>query len=227
MTTTSSHSFQLPTTLHYDLSIPGNGDSKTLLIALHGYGENKNLMQSRLDYEITKLCIIANLQAPYPHIVPPVMPGKPIKHGFGWITSFQPDEAIKLHHLAIDTIIQKVKAHHEINQIILLGFSQSVALNFRYLFTYPDKIDKIIAICGGIPGDWHTSSLYKSTNAKVYYFGCNKDSVYPPIIIKKNSDLLKVKSSHVTYKIFDCKHEMSREIIAILPELIAIKPVNL
>jgi predicted esterase len=35
---------------------------------------------------------------------------------------------------------------------VLVGFSQAVALNYRFASTYPDAIRGLIAICGGLPG---------------------------------------------------------------------------
>jgi predicted esterase len=36
---------------------------------------------------------------------------------------------------------------------LLAGFSQAMALNYRFASTYPDAIRGVIAICGGLPGD--------------------------------------------------------------------------
>ncbi len=203
----------LPISLHYNLSIIKADASIPLIIALHGYGENKEKMMALLNENLDSPCIIVSLQAPYPHIIPPVLPGKPIKYGFGWITSFNPHEAIRLHHMALDQIIEDIRnnADIKISKILLLGFSQSVALNFRYVYTHPHKIDGVIAICGGIPGDWDIEGKYTSSKTDVLYIGCQKDLIYHPDIISKNVEKLKSKCRSIELQIYDDKHVIPEE----------------
>ncbi len=208
-----SKKISLPISLHYDLKIPEGNTSVPMLIALHGYGENKEMMMTVLKNNLDFPCIIASLQAPFPHIVTPVWPGRQIKYGFGWITSFDPDEAIGLHHQAIDQIIEDVNLNRntDISKTILLGFSQSVALNFRYVFSKPDKIDRLIAICGGLPGDWGQEDKYRFSKTDVLYIGCKKDIIYPPKTIMENSEKLKPKCRSINFVIYEDTHRIPPE----------------
>jgi predicted esterase len=208
-----SKKITLPISLHYDLKIPEEKTPMPLLIALHGYGENKEKSMDLMTEHLKEPCIIASLQAPFPHMVRPVLPGKPIKYAFGWITSFNPEEAIGLHHEAINQIIVEVSQNSniKISKIILLGFSQSVGLNFRYVFSNPNTIDGVIAICGGLPGDWGKERKYASSQTDILYIGCKKDLIYPAPKIRDNAEKLKPKCRSIEVHIYDTKHEIPKE----------------
>ncbi|KAA3614968.1 MAG: hypothetical protein D8M58_10980 [Calditrichaeota bacterium] len=207
----------------YDLCIPGFEGPLPLVIALHGYGENKEKMMKLLKTNLTEPCYIASLQAPFPHIVPPVLPGRPIKHGFGWITSFNPGEAIRLHHQAVGQVIDDVlnKNKMNISKIILMGFSQSVALNFRYVFSNPNKINNLVAVCGGLPGDWDKNEKYKPSNTDILYVGCKKDMIYPAKKIRENAEKLKTKSRSVEIQIYNAGHQIPLECFTSLNKMLS------
>ena len=210
----TNHSFTLPISLHFDLIVPDDaGDGMPLVIALHGYGENKTKITELLSNNLKSDLVLASLQAPFPHIASAVLPGRPVKYGFGWITSFNPKEAVRLHHKAIEHILETVKKRDDINitKLILFGFSQSVALNFRYIFSNPGVIDGVIAICGGIPGDWRANNKYKASSTDVLYLGCDRDIFYPPAVIKKNSQLIQSKCRSLEVHFYKNKHEIPSE----------------
>ena len=52
---------------------------------------------------------------------------------------------------------------------ILVGFSQSVALNYRFVATLPDEVRGVVGICGGVPGDWAWDSYKQSQRRGVAY----------------------------------------------------------
>jgi predicted esterase len=206
----------------YDLYQPLSGGPLPLLVALHGYGENKEIMMDLLKGHLKAPCIIASLQAPFPHIVPPVIPGRPIKYGFGWITSFNAAEAIALHHSAVDQVISDL-AHNKnisIGKIVLLGFSQSVALNFRYVFSRPQKINKLIAICGGLPGDWQDKDKYAAPQTDILYIGCKKDLIYPARRIRENTEKLKPRCRSAQVEIYDAGHIIPRDSFGLMEKFI-------
>ena len=83
-------------------------------------------------------------------------------------------------------------------RIFLLGFSQSCALNYRFAFTYPDRLRGVIGICGGLPGDWETSALYQPTKAAVFHLLEHVTSFIRPRalrIMKSDCDCGRLRSS--------------------------------
>src|SRR3979409_716583 len=136
-----------------------------LLIALHGYGASKRQMMREAKQMAPERVASGGLQGFHQHIREPKEPGGPLRFGFGWLTNFRPEESVAIHHQAlldlVDSLINEGLADRR--RIFLLGFSQSCALNYRFAFTHPNVMRGVIGICGGTPGDWETSELYKQT----------------------------------------------------------------
>ena len=125
---------------------------------------------------------LAALQGPHQHLREPKEKGGPLRFGFGWLSSYRPEESVAIHHRALIEMIEALTNERiaDRKQIFLLGFSQSCALNYRFAFTYPNILRGAIGICGGLPGDWETSDLYKETAAAVFHLAGERDEYYPP-----------------------------------------------
>src|SRR5947209_13988028 len=98
-----------------------------LLIALHGYGANKQQMVREATLLAPEGFAIASLQGPHQHLKEAKEPGGPLRFGFGWLTNFRPEESITIHHRALLEIFESL-ANERIadrSKIFLLGFSQS------------------------------------------------------------------------------------------------------
>jgi len=121
--------------LYYDLHVASVGPAP-LLIALHGYGANKRQMMREAQQMAPAGFAVASLQGFHQHIKEPREQGGPLRFGFGWLTNFQPKEAVEIHHQAllelVDTLVREGSADRA--RIFLLGFSQSCALNYRFAF---------------------------------------------------------------------------------------------
>jgi len=156
--------------LYYDLYRPSSAPAP-LLIALHGYGANKRQMMREAQQMAPEGFAIASLQGFHQHLKEPREPGGPLRFGFGWLTNFHPEESVAIHHQALLDLTSRliVDGVADSTRIFLLGFSQSCALNYRFAFTYPEKLRGVIGICGGIPGDWDTNSVYQSSPLSVFH----------------------------------------------------------
>ena len=145
-----SHSLKLPISYHYDLYIPEN--PKGLLLSLHGYSQDKGASM-KFGRAASENWIVAALQAPYPHHRR--LDGV-FETGFGWVTSFMSDEAIKNHHRFLQTVTQSIYKRGLINapKAVILGFSQSVSLNYRFAVAHPEYVAGIIAVAGAMPSSW-------------------------------------------------------------------------
>jgi len=195
--------------LYYDVR-PGTFSPAPLLIALHGYGASKQQMMREAKVLAPDAFAIATLQGPHQHIVPPKRTGDPLRFGFGWLTNFRSEESVAIHHQALLDLIGAMTeegiAHPA--QIFLLGFSQSCALNYRFAFTHPERLRGVIGICGGIPGDWETSGLYRQADFDVFHLAGNADEFYPPETVEKYEDQLKKRARSVVFKSYDARHEI-------------------
>lgn len=196
--------------LYYDLFVPVADAASPLLVALHGYGANKRQMMREARSIAPEGFAIASLQGFHQHLKEPKEEGGPLRYAFGWLTNFKPEESVALHHRAlidlIKSLVQEGVADH--TRIFLLGFSQSCALNYRFAFTHPEHLRGVIGICGGLPGDWDTSDLYKHTNASVLHLTGEADEFYPPSRTMDYAAQLRKRSSDVELNSYDAGHEI-------------------
>ncbi|HVG39640.1 MAG TPA: hypothetical protein VM870_10135, partial [Pyrinomonadaceae bacterium] len=108
------------------------------------------------------------------------------------------------------SLIEKltVEGVADARQIFLLGFSQSVAINYRFAFTHPSSLRGVVAICGGLPGDWETSELYQETGAAIFHLNGTRDEFYPPARTNDYEEKLKQRTHKVLVKNYDAGHEL-------------------
>jgi phospholipase/carboxylesterase len=196
--------------LYYDLLIPESVPAP-LLIALHGYGAGKWHATREAKMIVPEGFAIASLQGPHQHLREPKQAGGPLRFGFGWLTAFLPEDSIRVHHRALLEIIESITSEGIVDaqRIFLLGFSQSCALNYRFAFSHPQVLRGVIGICGGLPGDWETSELYKQTTAAVFHLAGTRDEFYPPARVADYQEQLKQRASDVEFRSYDAAHEIS------------------
>jgi predicted esterase len=198
--------------LYYDLR-PGTTAPAPLLIALHGYGANKRQMMREAQLLAPKTFAIASLQGFHQHIREPWQTGGPLRFGFGWLTNFRSEESVAVHHRALIDIIETLTREGvaDPSRVFLLGFSQSCALNYRFAFTHPEKLRGVIGICGGIPGDWETSTTYRQASLDVLHLAGTRDEFYSPERVQDYEKQLQTRALSVVFKSYDAGHEIIRE----------------
>jgi len=208
--------------LYYDVYYPEKIDHNPLIIALHGYGSNKNAMMKILQAINKTDYILVSLQGPYQHFLPSNQTPNPLKPGFGWITSFKSKDSIELHRRAIIQIINSLCKEGRINPelIFLLGYSQSVSLNYRFAFSHPDLVRGVIAINGGTPSDLADKNKYRKINCRLLHISGRNDTIYPPKTVSKQIYLLKPLVRSLDNYTFDRGHEIPPEAFPIIDQWI-------
>ena len=198
--------------LYYDLHLPETTPAP-LLIALHGYGAFKSQMMREARLMVPPDFAIASLQGFHQHMKEPKAPGGPMRFGFGWLTNYRPEESVAIHHRALLDLIEQLTAERAIDpsRVFLIGFSQSCALNYRFAFTYPDKLKGIIGICGGIPGDWDSNENYQPTTAAVFHLNGTRDEFYTSERVKDYARQLRTRAGSLDWKDYDAAHEIIPE----------------
>jgi phospholipase/carboxylesterase len=195
--------------LYYDLHVPETRPAP-LLIALHGYGASKRQMMREAQAIAPEGFALASLQGPHQHIKEPREPGGPLRFGFGWLTNFRPEESVAVHHQALLDLIESLTKEGlaDRRRIFLLGFSQSCGLNYRFAFTHPHSLRGVIGICGGMPGDWETSELYRQTKTAVFHLSGEGDEFYPPARVSDYGAQLHSRASDAEFRSYDAGHEI-------------------
>jgi predicted esterase len=195
--------------LYYDVHVPQSRPAP-LLIALHGYGASKRQMMREAQAIAPEGFAIASLQGPHQHMKEAREAGGPLRFGFGWLTNFRPEESVAVHHGALIELIDSLTKEGiaDSRHIFLLGFSQSCALNYRFAFTHPNHLRGVIGICGGTPGDWETSELYRPTQAAVFHLSGERDEFYPPARTGNYAAHLRERANDVEFRSYDAGHEI-------------------
>ena len=198
--------------LYYDLR-RGTISPAPLLIALHGYGANKRQMMREAQLMAPEHFAIASLQGFHQHMKEPRETGGPLRFGFGWLTNFRSEESVAVHHRALLDLVEILSDEGiaDPSRVFLLGFSQSCALNYRFAFTHPDHLRGVVGICGGLPGDWETSSTYRPAKIDVLHLAGTRDEFYPPERVRDYENQLKTRARSVQFRSYDATHEIVPE----------------
>ncbi len=192
--------------LYYDLFIPENVEKNApLLLAVHGYGAHKRYMMREAQAIAPENFVIVSIQAPHQHFR---KTDSGFKIGFGWLTEYKAEESVALHQNFVLEIIEKLAAEQIVDaeQVYLYGFSQACALNFRFAFTFPEKLRGVIGVCGGIPGDLETNENYKTLDAEIFYLYADDDEFYPLEKYKTYEAKLKARVPNLQTKQYEATH---------------------
>jgi predicted esterase len=210
--------------LYYDLYVPYPDIRKPmpLIIGLHGYEGNKESMMAVLNGIRSRDLIKASVQGPNSFFVRDARDEKNPRIGFGWMMQYKPEETIRLHHSTLAAVIEDTAAQYPVDRsaIFLIAFSQSVSLNYRFAFTHPDTVRGVIAVCGGIPGDWDQDK-YHDSRTDVLIIAGETDEFYPIERTRTFKDAIARRARAVDFKSFPVGHVFPRESLRAIEEWIA------
>lgn len=180
-----------------------------LLILIHGYGSNEKDLFSFAN-EFNNDYLIISVQAPLP------LPFG----GYAWYSiDFNNkgnvsniEEAVKARE-SIAHFIEKIQNKYNIlpEKTVLLGFSQGAILSYSVAFTYPKKVQKIVALSGYIllpilPKD---IDVKDTKNLAVFASHGLVDQVIPIELAKRTAPYLKKLSVNHIYKEYPVGHNVS------------------
>ncbi len=216
--------------LYYDLYVPERDTDRPmpLIIGLHGYEGNKESMMALARKINQDDFIIASLQAPNGFFVQTGDNKAMPRIGFGWMMQYKAHETISLHHRTVLSIIEETASNHSIDHeaIFLMAFSQSVALNYRFTFTHPNLIRGIVAVCGGIPGDWDEDKYRDSPKTDVLIIAGETDEIYPAERSRSFKERLARRAGTVDYRSFPVGHVFPRESLPMINEWVLARAGN-
>jgi predicted esterase len=191
---------------HYLLRAPDLVDARTpLVVALHGFGEDPETMLQLTARLFDTPPVIASLQGPYQFF----RGARNREVGYGWITNRNPAESIRLHRDMVSHVLDEAGRQFAIaaDRRLLIGFSQAVALNYRFAATCPDAVRGVIAICGGLPGDWDEGA-YQTVSAAVVHIARREDEYYPSSVTEHYAQRLRRRAADVEFHLIDGGHQI-------------------
>jgi predicted esterase len=210
--------------LYYDLYVPEGGEArpKPLIVAFHGYEGNKESMMALMRKVDSENVIIASVQGPNSFFVREGAEADKPRIGFGWMMQYKADETMRLHHETLLAVINATEADHSVDRtaIFLVAFSQSVSLNYRFTFTHPGVVRGVIAVCGGIPGDWDQDK-YQHSETDVLIIAGETDEFYPLERTRTFKDAIARRARAVEFRSFPVGHVFPREALPLINDWIS------
>ncbi|HXG67087.1 MAG TPA: hypothetical protein VNO70_18430 [Blastocatellia bacterium] len=208
--------------LYYDLHVPDGARQRPmpLLIALHGYEGNKESMMALARKINSTDYLIASVQGPNAFFARGDDENKP-RIGFGWMMQYKIEDTLRLHHQTLLSVIEDTAAEYPVDRraIFLLAFSQAVSLNYRFTFTHPGLIRGVVAVCGGIPGDWE-GDKYQNSDTDVLIIAGETDGFYPGERTRAFKDALARRARSVEYVSYPVGHVFPRESLPLINQWI-------
>jgi predicted esterase len=192
------------------------------VLTLHGYGSNPEAMLRLSAMAVGEEAIIASLRAPNQHYLssgPLGTPAPGSEVGYNWGTTRHAALNIQLHHEIVRTISGELRARFGIpaRHLILMGFSQPVGLNYRFIGTHPDEAGGVIAMCGGVPKDWEEDK-YGRVGAPILHIARSEDEFFPEALARGFPDRLRAHAANVEFHMLPGKHRFPSKADALIRE---------
>ena len=199
-------SFDARLECHYLLQTPVTIDERTLLVlALHGYGSNPEVMLRLTKTMLGPGHVIASMQAPS-QFFPSNTPDGVV--GYCWGSPAHPQASVRLHHEMLLHVAREVGGRFGIGaeRRLLVGFSQPVGMNYRFAATHPDEVRGVIGICGGMPKNWEDGE-YENVSAALMHIARREDEIFPPAVTGKYAGRLRLRADDVEFQLLDGGHK--------------------
>lgn len=182
-------------------------DKNPLLLLLHGYGSNEADLFSFAS-ELPDEYYIISARAPYD-----------MQYGsYAWFAinfdadenKFSDHEQAKVSRDLIAAFIDELIANYPIDesQIALVGFSQGAILSYAVALSYPEKVQKVVAMSGYLNLEIVADDYLKNnfTNLKIFTSHGTVDQVIPIDWARKTPAIVEKLGIQLTYKEYPIGH---------------------
>ncbi|MFV8367972.1 alpha/beta hydrolase [Flavobacterium sp. LB2R40] len=182
-------------------------DKNPVILLLHGYGSNEEDLFSFAE-ELPEEYYIISARAPYD-----------LQYGsYAWYAinfdadenKFSDHEQAKVSRDLIAGFIDELIANYPIDatQTVLVGFSQGSILSYAVALSYPEKIQKVVAMSGYLNLEIVSDDYLKNnfTALKIFASHGTVDQVIPVEWARKTPEILKNLSINHIYKEYPIGH---------------------
>jgi predicted esterase len=174
-------------------------------LTLHGFGYNAEVMLGLTENLVGSRHAVASIEGPSAFF----LSTKSGEVGHSWVTSKHPESWIRLHHDMVLQVIAEAGARTGIPpaRTILVGFSQPVGLNYRFVATHPGAVRGVIGICGGMPKNWEQGPFQK-VSASVLHIARREDEYYSPEVTGLYPERLRLRAEDVEFHMLEGGHRI-------------------
>lgn len=182
-------------------------DKNPLLLLLHGYGSNEADLFSFAD-ELPDEYYIISARAPYN-----------MQYGsYAWYdinfdadqNKFSDHDQAKVSRDLIAGFIDELIQTYPIDpkKVTLIGFSQGSILSYAVALSYPEKVQKVVAMSGYLNLEIVSDDYLKNNfnNLKIFASHGTSDQVIPVAWAKKTPAILENLGIDITYKEYPIGH---------------------
>jgi predicted esterase len=214
-------SVQVSLEADYLLHLPKPVDAQAVLVlTLHGYGSNPEEMMRLSLPTVGENCVVASLRGPNHYY----LSGNPASEtvGYNWGTRRHPEMNIRLHHEIVLAVAAQLRARFSISvrRTLLMGFSQPVGLNYRFIGTYPDQAGGILALCGGVPKNWE-EDRYQPVSAPILHISRSEDEFFPAQVARGFPDRLRHHATDVEFHLLPGAHRFPSKAMPLIRDWMA------
>jgi predicted esterase len=188
----------------YLLEAPRERDASTLLVVtLHGFGSNPDVMLELTRRLLGPRHVIASLQAPSQFFLSP----NSAEVGYCWATHVHSSSSVRLHHDMLLHVLDEAgdECGIPLERRMLAGFSQPVGMNYRFAATHPAAVRGVIGICGGIPKNWEEGP-YQKVSAALLHIARSEDEYYGPQVTERYAERLHMRADDVEFHMLEGGH---------------------
>lgn len=183
----------------------------SFILALHGYGQNPEAMLRLVRRLVGPERWIASLQGPNQHFLSGDLASATV--GYNWGTRAHWETSIALHHRMMRHVLDDlVPLGRTPERTLLVGFSQPVGLNYRFVATHPGLAGGVIGICGGVPKDWETGAEYHTVDAALLHIARDQDEFFPAETANGFPGRLKTRAADVEYHLLPGPHRFPSKV---------------
>jgi len=203
----------MKTSLHYLLREPIVKKEKSpLLLLLHGYGSNEEDLFSFAS-ELPEEYYVISVRAPYD-----LMYGSYAWYAINFDADenkFSDHEQAKESRDLIANFIDELVANYSIdaNDITLIGFSQGCILSYAVALSYPEKVQRVVAMSGYLNLEIATENFSDNNFSKLKIFASHgtADQVIPVDWARKAKPVLETLGIETVYKEYPIGHGVSSQ----------------
>ena len=184
---------------------PENKNSTKLLILLHGWTGNEDVMW----------IFARNVPEDRWIIAPRGIISAP-EGGYGWAEVKAGEQpSLFEFHQAVDSLLSKIErwsvgTQVDTSHFALMGFSQGAIMSYALTFLYPQKVDSVAALAGYFPSSWMDAGHAKAIKGIPFYIAHGtQDETVPISLARKSVSTLEKAGAAVTYCESEAGHKLS------------------
>jgi predicted esterase len=205
---TQQHTFSAALECRYLLHVPQSKTPNQLIVlALHGYSSNPEAMLRLTTALVGDHQVVASLEGPNQHYANPGLPNAESVAAYNWGIRPHWESSVRLHHDMVRKALASLRERFDRGpeRCLLVGFSQPVGLNYRFVATHPDEVAGVIGICGGVPRDWEEDK-YQAVQAAVLHISRDEDEFYPLDVVSTFAGRLRHRAADVEFHLLPGQH---------------------